>query len=114
MAQPGGVQEETSKTYPLTSSVSQSSEIHRSSQQFTEMHLADLQKVFEKEADENGGTVTPKAGFRDPCLGIREVWRTQTWYMLMPGVLFKTRVWLSGARISKAIWGLKLFLLRSC
>ncbi|EDL85989.1 similar to hypothetical protein A630008I04 (predicted) [Rattus norvegicus] len=61
MAQPGGVQEETSKTYPVTSSVSQSSEIHQSTQQFTEMHLADLQKVFEKEADENGAL--KKEGF---------------------------------------------------
>lgn len=79
MAQPGGAQEkETFKSFPVTSSVSQSSEIHQSTQQFTEMHLADLQKVFEKETDENGGTVTPKAGFCDPCLGIRDVWRAQT------------------------------------
>ncbi|XP_052037678.1 EF-hand calcium-binding domain-containing protein 8 [Apodemus sylvaticus] len=62
MAQPGGSQhKETSRSFPVTNSVSQSSGIHQSAQQFSEMPLADLQKVFEKEADENGAL--KKEGF---------------------------------------------------
>ncbi|XP_041911062.1 EF-hand calcium-binding domain-containing protein 8 [Arvicola amphibius] len=45
---------ETSDILPLTNSLSQNSEIHQRTQQFTEMHLADLQKLFEKETDETG------------------------------------------------------------
>ncbi|XP_051048895.1 EF-hand calcium-binding domain-containing protein 8 [Phodopus roborovskii] len=45
---------ETSDSLALTSTVSQSSVVHQRTQQFTEMHLADLQKVFEKETDKNG------------------------------------------------------------
>lgn len=79
MTQPGGAQEkETSRSFPVTSSISQNSEINQGAQQFSEMHLADLQKVFEKEADENGGTAMANAGFCDSCLGIRDVWRDQT------------------------------------
>ncbi|XP_029392886.1 EF-hand calcium-binding domain-containing protein 8 [Mus pahari] len=62
MAQPGGSQKkETSRSVPVTNSTSQSSEINERAQQFSDMHLADLQKVFEKEADKNGAL--KKEGF---------------------------------------------------
>ncbi|XP_040602467.1 EF-hand calcium-binding domain-containing protein 8 isoform X4 [Mesocricetus auratus] len=50
----GSQDKETSDSLALTSSPSQSSDIHQRTQQFNEMHLADLQKVFEKETDKNG------------------------------------------------------------
>jgi hypothetical protein len=115
MAQPGGSQKkETSRSVPVTDPTSHNSEINQRDQQFSDMHLADLQKVFEKEADENGGTAMPKAGFCDSCLGTREAWRAQTWCIFTSGVLFKTYVWVSGARILKAIWGSFFLFLRSC
>ncbi|KAK7807402.1 hypothetical protein U0070_025034, partial [Myodes glareolus] len=55
MAPPDGSQDkEISDSLQLTNSLSQNSEIHQRTQQFTEMHLADLQKLFEKETDETG------------------------------------------------------------
>ncbi|CAO2578230.1 EF-hand calcium-binding domain-containing protein 8, partial [Lemmus lemmus] len=55
LAPPDGNQDkETSDFLPLTNTPSQSSELHQRTQQFTEMHLADLQKLFEKETDETG------------------------------------------------------------
>ncbi|KAL1785978.1 EF-hand calcium-binding domain-containing protein 8 [Sigmodon hispidus] len=55
MASPDGPQnKETSDTLELTSSFSQSSAIHQRTQQFSEVHLADLQKLFEKETDKTG------------------------------------------------------------
>nr|XP_048301496.1 EF-hand calcium-binding domain-containing protein 8 isoform X4 [Myodes glareolus] len=55
LAPPDGSQDkEISDSLQLTNSLSQNSEIHQRTQQFTEMHLADLQKLFEKETDETG------------------------------------------------------------
>ncbi|XP_041526694.1 EF-hand calcium-binding domain-containing protein 8 [Microtus oregoni] len=55
VAPPDGSQDkETSDFLPPTDSLSQNSEINQKTQQFTEMHLADLQKLFEKETDETG------------------------------------------------------------
>ncbi|XP_031228216.1 EF-hand calcium-binding domain-containing protein 8 isoform X2 [Mastomys coucha] len=62
MAQPGGSQaKETSRSFLVTDPTSQSSELQQSTQQFSDMHLADLQKVFEKETDERGAL--KKEGF---------------------------------------------------
>ncbi|OBS74416.1 hypothetical protein A6R68_15051, partial [Neotoma lepida] len=62
MHPPDGSQDkETSGSMPLTSTFSQSSDIHQRTQQFTEVHLADLQKLFEKETDKTG--VLDKNGF---------------------------------------------------
>ncbi|XP_057637093.1 EF-hand calcium-binding domain-containing protein 8 [Chionomys nivalis] len=55
VAPPDGSQDkETSDFLPLTDNLSQNSEINQRTEQFTEMHLADLQKLFEKETDETG------------------------------------------------------------
>ncbi|XP_059117658.1 EF-hand calcium-binding domain-containing protein 8 [Peromyscus eremicus] len=52
---PDGFQDkETSDYVALTSTLSQNSDLHQRTQQFTEVHLARLQKLFEKETDETG------------------------------------------------------------
>lgn len=63
MAQPGGSQaKETSRSFLVTEPTSQSSELQQSAQEFSDMHLADLQKVFEKETDERGGMYSHAKG----------------------------------------------------
>lgn len=94
LASPRGSRDKkTSDSLAVTSTVSQKNDANNRTQKFNEMHLADLQKVFEAETDEHGGTAILQDGLCDSCPG-PGIWGVEGSHLastFMSSVLFKSR-----------------------